>query len=60
MVVYHNDGIIQNTHEGMSFACKNSFLFVIPCTMTLILCRSLTNQVCSVCSIFTDRLKCNS
>ncbi|RYR22238.1 hypothetical protein Ahy_B03g067516 [Arachis hypogaea] len=36
LVVYHNDEITQNTHEGVSFACENPFSFIVPCTMTFI------------------------
>ncbi|KAL4356602.1 hypothetical protein AHAS_Ahas09G0103100 [Arachis hypogaea] len=28
--------IIQNTHEGVSFACENLFSFVVPFTTTFI------------------------
>ncbi|RYR21053.1 hypothetical protein Ahy_B03g066289 [Arachis hypogaea] len=35
LVVYRNGEIIRNTHEGVRFVCQNSFLFVVPCTMTL-------------------------
>ncbi|RYR47404.1 hypothetical protein Ahy_A07g033331 isoform A [Arachis hypogaea] len=34
IVVYHNGEIIRNTYEGMSFACENTFLFVVSFTIT--------------------------
>ncbi|KAL4395037.1 hypothetical protein AHAS_Ahas02G0211900 [Arachis hypogaea] len=48
LVVYHNNEIIRNTHEGVRFVCQNLFSFVVPCTMTLIelqngLCQSMEN-----------------
>ncbi|KAL4393921.1 hypothetical protein AHAS_Ahas02G0100300 [Arachis hypogaea] len=33
LMVYHNGEIIRNTHEGVSFAYENPFLFVVSCTM---------------------------
>ncbi|KAL4338000.1 hypothetical protein AHAS_Ahas12G0166400 [Arachis hypogaea] len=49
LVVYHNGEIICNTHEGVRFVCQNPFLFVVPCTMTLMefqngLCQSMENS----------------
>ncbi|RYQ99301.1 hypothetical protein Ahy_B07g087217 [Arachis hypogaea] len=34
IVVYHNNDFIRNTYEGVSFACENTFLFVVPYTIT--------------------------
>ncbi|RYR41098.1 hypothetical protein Ahy_A08g037496 [Arachis hypogaea] len=49
LVVYRNGEIIRNTHEGVRFVCQNPFLFVVPCTMTLMelqngLCQSMENN----------------
>ncbi|XP_015968229.1 uncharacterized protein LOC107491824 [Arachis duranensis] len=48
LVVYRNGEIIRNTHEGVRFVSQNPFLFVVPCTMTLMelqngLCQSMEN-----------------
>ncbi|RYR76520.1 hypothetical protein Ahy_A01g001104 [Arachis hypogaea] len=48
LVVYRNGEIIRNTHEGVRFVYQNPFLFVVPCTMTLMelqngLCQSMEN-----------------
>nr|XP_025703065.1 uncharacterized protein LOC112803822 [Arachis hypogaea] len=50
LVVYRDGEIIHNTHEGMRFVCQNPFLFVVPCTMTLMelhngLCQSMENSM---------------
>ncbi|XP_015964123.1 uncharacterized protein LOC107487942 [Arachis duranensis] len=49
LVVYRNGEIIRNTHEGVRFVCQNPFLFVVPCTVTLMelqngLCQSMENS----------------
>ncbi|RYR52388.1 hypothetical protein Ahy_A06g027320 [Arachis hypogaea] len=48
LVVHRNGEIIRNTHEGVRFVSQNPFLFVVPCTMTLMelqngLCQSMEN-----------------
>ncbi|RYR11125.1 hypothetical protein Ahy_B05g079610 isoform B [Arachis hypogaea] len=43
LVVYRNSEIIRNTHEGVRFVYQNPFLFVVPCTRTLI---ELQNGLC--------------
>ncbi|RYR66280.1 hypothetical protein Ahy_A03g012259 [Arachis hypogaea] len=35
LVMYYNDEIIRNTHEGVRFVCQNLFSFVVSYTMTL-------------------------
>nr|XP_025627927.1 uncharacterized protein LOC112721064 [Arachis hypogaea] len=50
VIVYCNGEIIRNTHEGVRFLCQNSFLFVVPCTMSFMelqngLCQSMENSI---------------
>ncbi|KAL4364914.1 hypothetical protein AHAS_Ahas07G0053700 [Arachis hypogaea] len=33
IVIYLNSDVIRNTYEGMSFACENTFSFVVPYTI---------------------------
>ncbi|RYR49575.1 hypothetical protein Ahy_A07g036093 [Arachis hypogaea] len=50
IVVYHNDEVVRNTYEGMSFAYENKFSFVVPYTITFTelqykLCQSLEADI---------------
>ncbi|RYQ95725.1 hypothetical protein Ahy_B08g091070 [Arachis hypogaea] len=50
IVVYHNDEVVRNTYEGVSFACENMFSFVVPCTITFAklqygLCQSIEADI---------------
>ncbi|XP_020973114.1 uncharacterized protein LOC107633951 [Arachis ipaensis] len=50
IVIYHNSEVIRNTYEGVSFACENMFLFVVPCTITFVelqyrLCQSIEADI---------------
>ncbi|RYR63384.1 hypothetical protein Ahy_A04g021184 [Arachis hypogaea] len=48
LVVYRDDEIIRNIHEGVRFVCQNPFSFVVPWTITFMelqngLCQSMKN-----------------
>ncbi|RYR48868.1 hypothetical protein Ahy_A07g034954 [Arachis hypogaea] len=48
--MFYNSEIIQNIHEGVSFACENPLSFVFSCIMTFIelqngLCQSIKNDM---------------
>ncbi|KAL4375071.1 hypothetical protein AHAS_Ahas05G0245100 [Arachis hypogaea] len=50
IVIYYNDEIIQNTYEGVSFACENIFSFVVPCPITFTelqykLCKTIESDI---------------